>query len=152
MALITLAVIAILFGAIYHEQVQYWVSRGVSYFRPNTGLVGEWAIEYMRDDELVKEKLTMYGEFADVSYGDLYARTVDSKVVIYRARLEHFFGDHYSASIRPAHERYIDVGLGMLTFDRQTNTVSGRLVGLSSQRVSQGEQAYIRTFKATENT
>ena len=152
MALITLAAFAMLYGALYHEVIQYWVSRVFAYLRPKSGLVGEWAIEYMRDDELVKEKLVMYGSFADISYGDLYARTVDHNVVVYRARLELFFGDNYSVTIRPAHARYSDVGLGMLRFDKQANTVSGRLVGLSSHRESQGEQVYVRTFKATADT
>lgn len=152
MALIFCLTIALLCGAVYHELVQYWFSRAVAYFRPESGLAGEWTIEYMRGDDVVKEKLVMYGVLADISYGDLYARTLDDSVTVYRARLEHFFGDTYSATIRPARARFADVGLGLLTFDRQAGTVTGRLVGLSTYRESQGEQAYVRTFKATADT
>lgn len=149
MALIFSLAIAVLAGAIYHEHVLYWVSRCMVYIRPNSGVCGEWTIEYMRDDELVKEKLVMHGCIADFSYGDLYARTTDNDVTVYRARLEYFFGETYSVTIRPARARFSDVGLGLLTFNKQDNTVSGRLVGLSSYRESQGEQAYVRAFKAT---
>jgi len=152
MAIALVVFFAVVCGAISNQVVQYWISRGIAFVRPNSPLLGEWKIEYLRDDEMIEEKLVMYGEFADISYGDLHARLASGETEMYRARLEHFFDHAYSVVIRPANMPHADVGLGVLRFDSDTNIVTGRLVGLSSERNKLGQNAYVREIKASSLT
>jgi len=145
MSIIVLCILAACFGAISHDFFQYWVSQLISIVRKKSPLVGQWELTYKNDSgEDVTETLRVFSEFADVSYGDLYAQMEDGSKSQYRVRFEYLFNNHYSVVFKPAQHPKVDVGLGIVTVNYDDRTASAKTLGLSKARSDANQTAWLR--------
>ena len=150
MSLIIAALLCGCMGALYHEFLQYWMSRLVTRFRRKSPLIGQWILTYHGDNgEEVTENIRVFAEFAGVAYGDLEARLQDGSTASYRVRFEELFNSRYSVILKPADPSIPDIGLGILSLDHESKTAQAKVLGLSRARATSGEGAYLREVSVT---